>query len=1062
MKPTSSHSSNYSSSLVPSKDSPSFIALHEGFKYFEKDLSKLQNFVEINATGFRKILKKWDKRSKSQTKEIFLTRQVEVQPCFNREFIAELSDVVAANLQELENIGEEEVNSTGKRNVNGSSKGNSTIEKMDGLEEDQQSMNELGMNTTSTTPMLNAGMKIGNGEEEYDALNDLEQALRDSIKNSRTEKARELIRVAKESLLSSETEEEDEGNVQGHFKSSSTLSDANHSSQAQTHVSRLVWRALLESSPNAIQNAISNHLVDFNFLDDINYRTCLHEASRAGNLQLVKLCVENGVEIRKKDAYGREAISYAAMMGHDEVCGYLLEVANGSNGKKDDRMDQDLDMDGFSPLVLAVINGRSKVVKILLDHGVLVEVPNPSIKLGGGTSQQRSAFPSVTSPSTFSSDLNPLCLASEGGHLDIVSLLIQRGATIQQNPEGLTPQALAARSGHHEILQLLLKNGSNSNVVEKGSKWTPIFFAAENGWTECIKVLLQNGADPNKLDEKNRKAEFYAAWNGKIDCLKILKEAEEEIETKGLNKVSSSSDDSSSTKSEKKKKKEKVGTDGDVEMEDLDLDLEIDGIPSLSLPPPIIPFRTYGHNYLDKRALVSVSLTNNSIKLYKHQDPNVPEPFSANSIKLVMTAKPDSSPRTAASSSTPSSKLSLPHSLNILFPLSDDSEVFSFQVDSLSKFSIQWELMSTFGSKVIGKAVALPSSFEGMTDRKRFVLPLQDSFLKLVGEISFEIDFVKPFDSVILEIGGKVETYWKSLLPSRENVTTSNSTRMTPLGASSDSSILAPKNLTNQVSPQTVSLPPIPPIATTASSTAPAPSLVTASSLSGSYLRITVQVTKDGIPVVFPHLGLPVPTPPGLNLNLDVYVGNVTATQFLGFAEATGKTVRKDKLQNLEGDEEEALGKWRDELDGRMITLENLLEVSRTSFSPLKVLDRLFSLNNDFFVSLLTCLDSQILPVPIGIDLHLLYPSSADVRGNPSLPKLEVNHFVDTILHKVYAAGTLSPQQSRKILFSSRSPTVCTALNWKQPNCEYLSSFLSARSFGYLLQSRLTSLLSVT
>lgn len=82
----------------------------------------------------------------------------------------------------------------------------------------------------------------------------------------------------------------------------------------------------------------------------------------------------------------------------------------------------------------------------------------------------------------------------------------------------------------------------------------------------------------------------------------------------------------------------------------------------------------------------------------------------------------------------------------------------------------------------------------------------------------------------------------------------------------------------------------------------------------------------------------------------------------------------------------------------------------------------------------------QILPVTIGIDLHLLYPSSADVRGNPSLPKLEVNHFVDTILHTVYAAGTLSPQQSRKIFFSSRSPTVCTALNWKQPNCESSSS----------------------
>lgn len=44
-----------------------------------------QQFIELNATGFRKILKKWDKRLKSRTKELYLARQVEVQPCFNRE-----------------------------------------------------------------------------------------------------------------------------------------------------------------------------------------------------------------------------------------------------------------------------------------------------------------------------------------------------------------------------------------------------------------------------------------------------------------------------------------------------------------------------------------------------------------------------------------------------------------------------------------------------------------------------------------------------------------------------------------------------------------------------------------------------------------------------------------------------------------------------------------------------------------------------------------------------------------------------------------------------------------
>lgn len=87
-----------------SRDSACFIALYEGLRYFERDLSKLQNYIEMNATGFRKILKKWDKRSKSTTKELYLARQVDVQPCFNREVISELSDTAAANVRKLENL----------------------------------------------------------------------------------------------------------------------------------------------------------------------------------------------------------------------------------------------------------------------------------------------------------------------------------------------------------------------------------------------------------------------------------------------------------------------------------------------------------------------------------------------------------------------------------------------------------------------------------------------------------------------------------------------------------------------------------------------------------------------------------------------------------------------------------------------------------------------------------------------------------------------------------------------------------------------------------------------
>ncbi|KIL68227.1 hypothetical protein M378DRAFT_158768 [Amanita muscaria Koide BX008] len=60
-------------------------AVEEGFRLLERDLGKLQQFIEINATGFRKILKKFDKHATSATKELYLSRQVDVQPVFNRQ-----------------------------------------------------------------------------------------------------------------------------------------------------------------------------------------------------------------------------------------------------------------------------------------------------------------------------------------------------------------------------------------------------------------------------------------------------------------------------------------------------------------------------------------------------------------------------------------------------------------------------------------------------------------------------------------------------------------------------------------------------------------------------------------------------------------------------------------------------------------------------------------------------------------------------------------------------------------------------------------------------------------
>ena len=85
----------------------------------------------------------------------------------------------------------------------------------------------------------------------------------------------------------------------------------------------------------------------FDFVDDINGRTYLHEAAISGHVRLVLVCIQNGIDVNRQDVYGRTALHYAAIHGHAQVCQSLLEHASSVS-----------DLNALTPLVYAVARGR--------------------------------------------------------------------------------------------------------------------------------------------------------------------------------------------------------------------------------------------------------------------------------------------------------------------------------------------------------------------------------------------------------------------------------------------------------------------------------------------------------------------------------------------------------------------------------------------------------------------------------------------------------------------------------------------------------------------------------
>jgi hypothetical protein len=142
-----------------------------------------------------------------------------------------------------------------------------------------------------------------------------------------------------------------------------------------------------------------------------------------------------------------------------------------------------------TPLIFAASAGKVEVVKILLDRGA---------------NANQCSWGNVC----------PIWWAVHSGSYETTKILIDAGAKVNSNPsvDALELPILqeAVASGHQDIIGLLLNHGVEVDYTNFFAENTPLATAVKNGHTQIAQLLIDHGADlAQVVDVPYSEAKYY-------------------------------------------------------------------------------------------------------------------------------------------------------------------------------------------------------------------------------------------------------------------------------------------------------------------------------------------------------------------------------------------------------------------------------------------------------------------------------------------------------------------------------------------------------------------------
>jgi len=217
--------------------------------------------------------------------------------------------------------------------------------------------------------------------------------------------------------------------------------------------------------------------------------TALHHAASRGHFEVTTVLLDGGAEIDARSSSGQTALLFAAAGRHVDAARTLLSKGADVNAMTDH---------GWTPLSMAALC-NTEITEFLLSKGAN---PNPH------EIAEKEDCACAGSPT-------PLHLAVRHDSLSTVKVLVEHGALVNITDEnGMTPLHVAVNNSNLSIVDYLTEKGAYLNLRDEKYGRLELHTAAIRGNGDIVNRLVKGGANVSAQDNDGMTPLDYAHYHG--------------------------------------------------------------------------------------------------------------------------------------------------------------------------------------------------------------------------------------------------------------------------------------------------------------------------------------------------------------------------------------------------------------------------------------------------------------------------------------------------------------------------------------------------------------------